>query len=180
MMRQDRRLKKTDRAICRSLMEILTYKPFEKITVKEVAAHADIERKTFYLHYDSLETVLQEVEQHLADELADRLDQLPAVTPASLLEVLDQLMRRRQSFYCQVLNTSPNFFLNDDFQLILERNLAKYYLRQGQERVAAAYSATFLAAGIVQVYRRFLQSPQDKWSDVRRVLEQMIKKSVAS
>lgn len=174
-MRQDRRLKKTDQAICQSLMELLTEKPFAKITVKEVAARADIERKTFYLHYDSLETVLTEIEQHLADELADNLNGLRVVTPASLLEVLDRLMRQHQSFYRLVLNTSPNVFLNDDFQLILERNLAKYYLCKGAGQTAANYRATFLAAGIVQVYRRFLQSPQDKWPDVERVLEKLLR-----
>lgn len=173
-MRRDRRLKKTDQAICHSLMELLTEKPFEKITVKEVAARADIERKTFYLHYDSLETVLAEIEQDLAGELADKLSQLTVATPANLLEALDRLMRQHQDFYRRVLNTSPNVFLNDDFQLILERSLAKYYLRRGAGQVAADYSATFLAAGIVQVYRRFLQSPQDKWTDVKRVLERMI------
>ena len=47
--KQDRRKRRSDAAIQRAFDELLDEKPLEKITVKELAERADIDRKTFYL-----------------------------------------------------------------------------------------------------------------------------------
>ena len=49
----DRRQVRTKRRIRDAFMELIMEKPMEKLTIKELAERADIDRKTFYLHYDS-------------------------------------------------------------------------------------------------------------------------------
>lgn len=170
-MKSDRRLVKTERAICQSLMGIMMEKPLDKITVSEVAKRADIARKTFYLHFGSLEEVLTEIEQELTDEAYEAIEKISDATPDNLLASLNQLMRKRQSFYRQALNTSPNLFLSDDLQLILERSLKQYYqAKTSLSDRQLTYWVTFLAAGIVQVYRRALQAPYVNWDEVNQTL----------
>ena len=46
--KQDRRVVKTKRAIRNALVQLLSEKELDQITVKELADRADINRKTFY------------------------------------------------------------------------------------------------------------------------------------
>ncbi|WP_240622902.1 TetR/AcrR family transcriptional regulator, partial [Staphylococcus condimenti] len=47
----DKRVVKTRRNITETFLDLFYKKDFEKITIKEIADAAEIERKTFYLHY---------------------------------------------------------------------------------------------------------------------------------
>ena len=48
----DIRVKKTKRAIQKAFVALLREKPIEKITVKEIAERAEINKTTFYSHYE--------------------------------------------------------------------------------------------------------------------------------
>ena len=57
----DRRVKRTKRAIHDAVLKLLNEQDLDKITVTAVAREADIDRKTFYLHYASVDEVLDEI-----------------------------------------------------------------------------------------------------------------------
>ena len=50
-VRQDRRVRRTKRAIRNAFAELLSEKPYEEITVTDITELADINRKTFYNYY---------------------------------------------------------------------------------------------------------------------------------
>lgn len=56
----DRRVLRTRRNIREAFFQLLNDKDPEKITVSEIANLADIDRKTFYLHYASIEDLVEE------------------------------------------------------------------------------------------------------------------------
>lgn len=68
------------RLICDALLELLEEKPLEKITVTDIAKRADVNRGTFYRHYDSVNDVISE----LQDTLIEQMDQYFASLDAPL------------------------------------------------------------------------------------------------
>src|SRR5690625_6050164 len=52
-----------------SLMTLLKKKQIFSITVKEICELADINRSTFYAHYDNPFDLLEQIEQELIDDL---------------------------------------------------------------------------------------------------------------
>lgn len=50
----DKRIKKTKQAIKNAYMELRTKKSIEKITIKELCELADINKSTFYSHYEDI------------------------------------------------------------------------------------------------------------------------------
>lgn len=64
---EDMRTRKTRAAIQKAFREMLKEMDYNQITIKELTEHADINRRTFYLHYDSMDELLNE----LIDEIAD-------------------------------------------------------------------------------------------------------------
>ena len=65
----DRRVRKTKRQLRIALMELMTQKHVNEISVRELADHADINRGTFYIHYKDVGDLLQQLEDEIADQL---------------------------------------------------------------------------------------------------------------
>lgn len=57
-IKEDRRVIRTRKLLQASLLELLEKKPFESISVTEIADNAGIARPTFYLHYASKEELM--------------------------------------------------------------------------------------------------------------------------
>ena len=97
----DIRVKKTKRAIQNAFIELLREKPVEKITVKEIAERAEINKTTFYAHYETLDTLTDQMEQQTvqmvteqmtgAQQLLEQPDAFVREMFASLLKATDYL-----------------------------------------------------------------------------------------
>ncbi|WP_179134608.1 TetR/AcrR family transcriptional regulator [Oceanobacillus timonensis] len=57
-----------------ALLYLLEEKSFQKITIKEIAEQAVLDRSTFYRHFDSKNAVLERYLHQLAQEYLRRLD----------------------------------------------------------------------------------------------------------
>ena len=57
----DRRQIKTKKAIIAAFITLLQQKNISKITITELSKLADIDRKTFYLHYNSIEELYNDL-----------------------------------------------------------------------------------------------------------------------
>ncbi len=57
---EDLRITKTKTAIKEAFISIIKDDNTSKITVTEIAKQANINRKTFYLHYNSIEDLMSE------------------------------------------------------------------------------------------------------------------------
>ena len=63
----DRRIVKTKFSIRESLLEIMKQKNCNEITVSELCRSANIGRGTFYLHYNDVYEVVQEIEEEILE-----------------------------------------------------------------------------------------------------------------
>ena len=63
--KEDLRVRRTKEAIRRVFEEMICEMDYEEITVKELADRAMINRKTFYLHYDTMDDLLEELQDEI-------------------------------------------------------------------------------------------------------------------
>ena len=63
---EDRRVRKTKESIQAALVALLGGKPYDRITVTELCARADVSRITFYTHYADKDALVEEMFQRLA------------------------------------------------------------------------------------------------------------------
>lgn len=64
----DRRVRYTKMVLKESLLELMQQKPISKISTTELCRLADINRNTFYAHYDSPEDLLNSIESELYEK----------------------------------------------------------------------------------------------------------------
>lgn len=69
---EDLRVRKTKQAIRSAFKEMICEMDLNEITIKELTLRAQINRKTFYLHYQCLDDVMTELEDEIADNFIKR------------------------------------------------------------------------------------------------------------
>lgn len=72
--KRDRRVERTRDAIISTFKEMIIEKEFKEITIKELSERANINRKTFYLHYESIEELLYDLTLELSDLIYETLN----------------------------------------------------------------------------------------------------------
>lgn len=82
--REDLRVRKTKQAIRNAFKEMICEMDLNEITIKELTLRAQINRKTFYLHYQCLDDVMTELEDEISDNFIRR-----KVSYANLRDIRD-------------------------------------------------------------------------------------------
>lgn len=70
----DLRIKKTEKSIRRAFYQLIQEKPIEKITVRELSEIAEINKTTFYAHYDTIYDLIEKLEQETIESIVEHLD----------------------------------------------------------------------------------------------------------
>ena len=96
----DRRVRRTKALLLQGLMQLMETKDIKDISVKELADLADINRGTFYLHYNDVYDMLAQIEDELFVEfhgIIDRtLDPASHAPRTTLFEVFSFLERHKE------------------------------------------------------------------------------------
>jgi AcrR family transcriptional regulator len=74
---QDRRVRRTRRALREAMQDLMAEKGYEQVTIEELTERADIGRTTFYLHYSAKQDLLLEQFDELLDQLVGQLSDIP-------------------------------------------------------------------------------------------------------
>ncbi len=69
----DIRIRKTRRSITNAFLELRTYQPLEKITVKELCEKAEINKSTFYKYYTDVYNLSSELEAETIEQILKNL-----------------------------------------------------------------------------------------------------------
>lgn len=72
--KQDRRIRRTQKLLKDSLIELMQEKEFKNITVKDITERADLNRGTFYLHYNDTYHLLQDIEEGVLSDFQEMID----------------------------------------------------------------------------------------------------------
>lgn len=158
MASSDRRVRYTKQAIKDSLFELMKNNPVEKITVKELCTAADINRATFYAHYETLTALLEEIEVEKSRELFETLNTL-WVGDNYFESVLDGVLK-----YLKEHPIMREIFLNtkvtgNGLTLLLqgaeEDSVIQWTTHGSIDRQQAQWIYLFLVSGIKEVLRQW-------------------------
>ena len=69
----DRRVRRSRRAIVAAFDRLITEVPLEQVTVSAIAREADVDRKTFYQHFGSVDGLLDAIADDVVTGLLDEV-----------------------------------------------------------------------------------------------------------
>lgn len=160
----DRRIVKTKRAISLALFQILAEKNVDDITITELTTKADINRKTFYLHYSCVQDVADELVANIQgvfeNALQSALDDENAFVPALFFAYLrDKISEHTELFRAFCLENTSLYFIRAISASTLESlmNVYRNYTNRGDAELRA--SIIFMARGALDVYLDWARNP---------------------
>jgi len=111
-MKEDRRVRKTKRALRGGLAELLTEKSIQNITVRELTDKVDIHRSTFYANFTDIYDLYSQIEDTIIQEISNIFSENYSVDSKVFLEILFKYISENGQVCRMFLgkNVSPTFY----------------------------------------------------------------------
>ena len=164
--KHDRRILKTKRAIYEALVELMQKKSLNSITVTELAAAANINRKTFYTYYSTVNDVLDEVINELISSLKDLMyamsEDYNMLSPQTLFAFLNTIMSDVDIVRALFTSDNGNMLFNK-LQKALQETLLKELIdndiKMNIPPEQYPLISSFVAGGMIYVYYEWITNP---------------------
>lgn len=115
-MAVDARVRYTKMIIERSFIELLKVKPLNKITVKEVCDLSEINRSTFYKHYEDVFDLFDKMKEGLRNEFLDLIQKMKGQgRKKALVEALEKIKKNKDIYVTLIVEQSGERILNETF-----------------------------------------------------------------
>lgn len=168
----DARIERSRALIIEAFERLVISQPFEKLTVSAIAREAQVDRKTFYQHFGSIEGVMRaigddtvmgivdEVETKLAQHKVDP-DDSEALTRAFFAAVNESLSSNIL-VNIALFEAVPNEVLISHLRAPLERELfTRNLVTVDVPEETLGYYFAFVLGGILAAYRNWMKSGGD-------------------
>jgi AcrR family transcriptional regulator len=129
---EDRRVRKTKRALREGLAELMVDNELRNITVRELTDKVDIHRATFYVHYKDIYDLYNQMEDALVNELDEII--FSNYTPQAremFSKVLDYILENKNICRMIFSNNAKNAFLDRLNATLKKMNLEDMLKRNG-------------------------------------------------
>ena len=161
MNEQDNRVIKTKKAIRDALFSLLAEKPINKISISDIAATAQINRKTFYAHYDCIDDILVELEDEVVESIDTYLNSCMideyGLTPAYFLQFINTMYASNPEFYENLTSLRNYNFIVEKLKTLLKKALLKNMVIPKDDQYKAELRLEYIVSGIAAVYVRWLK-----------------------
>jgi AcrR family transcriptional regulator len=159
----DLRVIKTKKAIRDAFAELLSEKDIHKITIKDIADTAVINRKTFYNYYAGVYAVVDEIENEIImafnEALRDVDFKLLLREPYEIFKKLTSIINSDFNFYSHLMKMDNNMSLISKIILALEFNVKKSFSEQiNINKSTLDLVFDYAVAGMITVYQKWFNS----------------------
>lgn len=160
----DRRVKYTKKVLNESLIHFLGEKEITRITVTEICRDADVNRSTYYAHFEDPYDQLAKLKAELLGELAEyitRIDveELPAGQgPYLVLKTLLEYVDRKQDIFRILLGKSGDHKLQEEILDILGEKVFRSELAADRSEEETQYLLMYASNGCFGLFYRWLMS----------------------
>lgn len=160
--KQDRRIRRTKGLMRDALIELMTEKPFSEITAKDITEKADLNRSTFYLHYDNVFGLLDEMENEVVETFAHMIEEIE-VEPDKAWEypvvehICDYIVKNPKLCYGLLVNSRSDRLTERLTKVMKEKGKkARQEMGMDMEGRTADYIYQFIVCGTIAMVKHWL------------------------
>ncbi|MFJ7953174.1 TetR/AcrR family transcriptional regulator [Lysinibacillus sp. NPDC096418] len=166
----DRRIVRTKKVIREALTDLIEEKGFELITVRDLTEKADINRGTFYLHYQDKYDLLKKSEDELIEGLKDFIHEInPSIIlqsnlqnePLPFLVKLFGYIEENARFMKLILGPNGNPSFQDRIKQFMRANFIEKIMKDLNKEellVPMEYLMSYVTAAHLGVIQQWLAS----------------------
>lgn len=165
--RDDRRVKYTKMVLKESFIELLEKKDISQITIKEICEKADINRATFYAHYNDQYDLLRKIENELIDNInayISEFDQINNnVNVVLITEKIFEYLKENARIYKLLLSEQGDFsFQKKLMMLVYDKIITEITDNNNITKEDAEYVYSFTITGIIGIVQKWFNDDMKK------------------
>ncbi|WP_436862649.1 TetR/AcrR family transcriptional regulator [Staphylococcus caeli] len=178
-MAEDRRVRKTKRAIKHAFIQLLSSKDLDKITIQDITTLADINRGTFYLHYEDKYLLLSDMEDEYIAGLADKIQFYKVIMEDLNIEdfaknfsehVLKSIILHISDnidFYLIIFNLERKSHIEEKISELMYENMAKNVNNANNiSDIPLDYFHSYVYGATISFIKHWVQDPNRMETDV--------------
>ncbi|WP_051541332.1 TetR/AcrR family transcriptional regulator [Caldalkalibacillus mannanilyticus] len=161
MENDDRRVRKTKRALRNGLTELMVDKNLRNITVRELTDKVDIHRATFYAHYMDIYDLYEQMENAVVEELNDIIMQNYSKPPIKFYTILFEYIIENKQLCRMLFGTKgEGRFLIRLNSLFEEKCIVTWCKEWGISEVSEElkYNVRYHVQGCLAIISRWVES----------------------
>ncbi len=154
----DLRIQKTQEAIKSTFKKMICEMAADKITIKKLTDRAKIHRKTFYLHYTSIEALYQDMMSEIADGYYKEMEKIkPPYSHKDVNRIFFTYYAGQDKFVERLIcDKSYRPFCNKLHAATLQHNLSRYNPYADLSEEKQNMINTFLVISSLELYRQWI------------------------
>ncbi len=157
----DRRVKYTTLLLKESLIKLMKNYSISKISVKMLCEDADINRSTFYAHYNDQFDLLRQLEQEVITEFENYIDMHTMTDPVDTVAILKQLLeyaaKNVDLFRVLLSENGDSEFQRDILSLAQRQIISNLKSDQSLDPRTSEYLQRFIIAGALEILQKWIQ-----------------------
>lgn len=177
----DRRQRKTRDAIHTALMALMSEKPLDAITITELAQRANVNRKTFYNHYTSIQDVRRELDEQYIDMIfsfteSEDLDKL-SLDPSPFIHQLVQAIVKQPVRARLLFESGEHLYLAERLKAMFLPYMEQIAAARGNKAEYVPYVLNYTVNGTLALLNLWVHDTNQLPPEV---FSQMVSKLVQS
>lgn len=177
-----------------TFLQILEKKDYEYITVKEICSLAGVNRSTFYLHYETINDLLEETVESIFQQFTDHMEmntnrfiekintcakeELYLITPEYLIPYLKFIQENQNIFHIAFLKTKV-LTMDEAYKSMMKYVLHPILDRYSVPEKERDYVMQFYVNGIMGIIKVWLQCGcEDSVEYIEKMIESCVMKPV--
>lgn len=158
----DQRQRRTREAFQTALLALMSEKPIEKITVSELALRAEVNRKTFYNHYESVQDVRRKMDEAYLNLLFSFMDgqsgECVAMEPGAFLCRLTGQMKQQPVRTRLLFASGETASLAERFRGWFTPYFQSLALERNHSASSLPYVVDYVISGVTAMLKRWVDS----------------------
>ncbi len=163
IVNEDRRIRMTKKILKEALIEIMRTKPINEISIKKICDTADVNRSTFYHHYQSPEDLFDDIINDITADILIILEKSKetGVVSVEVLTKMLEYIESKRGLFLVLLSTNGSIGIGERLNSIIGR-----FIGADNDSEIAVYCAQFISAGLANILWLWLNnetrmSPRD-------------------
>ncbi len=115
----------TKKALIESFLELIEKKPLNKITVKDITAHCQVNRNTFYYHFQDIPELIETLVCEDAESIIESAPEIESLEQCLDIAVSFALKRRRVMYH--IYHSTERAIFEHHLWVTCEKILTRYY-----------------------------------------------------
>ena len=159
---RNRNAERSIRLLEEAFVQLLAEKPYDKITVTDVTRQADLNRGTFYAHFSSIEDLMNQLMDSLADTLSALVEQVMDLSfvenPMPVLQLIGGFIEENLGLVQKLMESKSIATFTGPLKERIRGQIKEFLTKEYAENASAALMiADYISSGLFGVYTSWIK-----------------------